>query len=133
MSTSLVSELVSSKQFVSWGEASRIILGRAFRPTDSKRLIEEFNRQLAGSDALLVDQECRYSHHAPVEKHTTWLKEHGYAKVPEVKAAKSAESAKNRGLFVSEKTSKEVSDVSKEIAELKAQLAAVLAAVTKAA
>jgi len=129
MSTSLVAELVSTKVFVSWGEASRIILGRQFRPTDSKRLIEEFNRQMPGADALLVDSECRYSSHAPVEAHTAWLKANGYTRVPEVKAAKSAESAKAKGLFVAEKTAKEVSNVEKEIAELKSQLAAVLAAV----
>jgi hypothetical protein len=128
MSTNLVVELVSTKCFVSWGEASRIILGRQFRPTDSKRLIEEFNRQMQGADALLVDSECRYSSHAPVGAHTAWLKANGYTRVPEVKAAKSAENAKARGLFVAERTTREVSNVEKEIAELRGQLAAVLAA-----
>jgi hypothetical protein len=130
MCKELIAELVSDKMYVSWGEASRIVLGRSFRPTDSKRLIEEFNHQMLGADALLVDCECRYSHRAPVAAHMEWLKTQGYTKFPEVKAEKSVESNQAKGLFVAERTTKEVTDVSREIAELKAQLAAVLAAVT---
>jgi hypothetical protein len=130
MSKDLVANLVSAKQFISWGEAARIVLGKSFRPTDSQELITRFNAAMPGADALLVDSSCKYSHRAPVEKHLAWLQANGYTVLPEVKQPVSKGATRDERLFTAQPVAKEAADTAKEIAELKSQLAAVLAALT---
>jgi hypothetical protein len=125
-----IETLIQNKQFITWSDACKMVLNRSFKPTDIKELIKTFNEAVTGSDALLVDGECKYSYRAPLATHTAWLKAKGYENVPEVKG-QPEKKAKDSRLF---SPTKAVSnDTAKEVADLKAQLAALVTAMTQKA
>lgn len=122
-----IETLIKNKQFVTWTDAAKQVTGRSFKPTDIKEVVAGFNAAVPGSDALIVDRECKYSYRAPVEKHVAFLKANGYEVVPEVKGQeKKARDPRLFSVTPVKSASAETKAVATEVAELKAQLAAMM-------
>jgi hypothetical protein len=127
-----IETLIKNKQFVTWSDACKQVTGRSFKPTDIKEVIAGFNAAVPGSDALIVDRECKYSYRAPVETHYAFLKTNGYETLPEVKGQEKK--ARDPRLFsTAPSTKSETKAVSAEVAELKVQLAAMMELMKKVA
>jgi len=124
---SFIETLIKNQQFVTWSDAASKVTGRAFKPTDIKEVVAAFNNAVVGSDALIVDRECKYSHRAPVEQHYAFLKANGYTTMPEVKGTdKKARDPRLFSVTPAKSASAEVKAANSEIAALKAQMAAMM-------
>ena len=116
MLSTFINSLVSRHQFCTWGEAARACGVERFKPSEIPGIINAFRAAVPGSDALIVNAYGLYGKSDLVSLHSGFLQAHGYDRVPGVMPEKPKASQKNK-----------VSDLERQISELKAQLATVVA------
>ena len=115
-----IESLVSTKSFCTWQDAAQVTGQGKFLPSKIPTITKMFRDARAGSDALIVNSAGRYGRAELVERHTSFLKAHGYTKIPEFVAKKA-----------SVPTCSVTAPETSEIAELKAQVAMLMKLLAK--
>jgi hypothetical protein len=82
----LVRYALQERRLITWSAMHEVLWGGAFLNVRIAQMIDAATGVLPGADALLVDNEGRFSRNAPVDRHFRWLKEHGYNCIPSVKS-----------------------------------------------
>ena len=116
MLSTFINDLLARHQFCTWGEAARACGVERFKPSEIPGITSAFRAAVPGSDALIVNAYGLYGKADLAVQHQGFLQANGYEKVPGVMPEKPRTSQKTK-----------VSDLERQIADLKAQLAGVVA------
>ena len=124
-----IAKRVSEKSFCTWTEASEAAGVKWMGPSTSNTITVKFREAMAGSDAIIVNGDGEYGRPDLPARHLGFLQANGYVKFPVFNGERAAKKAAAKAARRAKKDA--VLVTSAEVAELKAQLAALVAALAK--
>ena len=115
-----IAKKVASKEFCTWAEACQAAGLGKYLPTQTTKITTAFRSAVPGSDAIIVNSYGLYGRPELPEQHHPFLKANGYSVLPGFIQKVRKERSKKE-------VSAEAGDLAKEVAELKAMLAQLVA------